>query len=128
MSKKFEEIYNKLQAAEDKETEREKVMKALEELHPYAPFMYHKFEEMKDLDNAYLNFDSCIQEDNAAKRVEAMAACGITQFTFSAAARGANSTALAFKQNGCKVVDIVEVNIAHKGKGYYKRAAYVFQI
>lgn len=84
------------------------------------------YEKSRDNENEILNFDDVIWDEE----VEALTACmkenGIKDFTYSCRATNAVETLWLFKQAGCTIGEMVEVNLRKDfyGKDYEKGNAF----
>jgi hypothetical protein len=88
--------------------------------------IWRAYEHSRENENKILNFDDIIWD----RDVEAITAClkenGITEFTYSCRATDAVETLWLFKQAGCTIGEMVEVNLRKDffGKGYEKGHAF----
>jgi hypothetical protein len=88
--------------------------------------IWRAYEHSKETENEVLNFDDIIWD----RDVEALTACmrenGIEAFTYSCRATDAVETLWLFKQAGCTIGEMVEVNLRKDfwGKGYEKGHAF----
>ena len=135
----FEETYNRVQeakkaykeaaTAEGRDAAREAAKAAedkIDEMGDIAWKIWRAYEKSRDNENEILDFDDIIWD----RDVEALAACmrenGIKAFTYSCRATDAIETLWLFKEAGCKVGEMVEVNLRKDfyGKGYEKGHAF----
>jgi hypothetical protein len=145
----FEETYNKVQelnriyhseegkdekVQEGLRAEYQKAMnriaaKAGENKQTYKQ-IWRAYEKSRDNENEILNFDDVIWD----RDVEALAACmkenGIREFTYSCRATDAIETLWLFKEAGCEIGEMIEVNLrkGFMGKGYEKAHAFKMSI
>ena len=119
----FEETYTKIaelkkayDAAKDEES-REKVrdayhnlLKPLEELGDTAGRLWREYEISRDNGNELLDISEVVWEKDAESLISCMRDIGIEQFTFSSTWSSAVETAWLFKQNGCELEGLVEIN------------------
>ncbi len=119
----FEETYTQIaelkkayDAAKD-EDGREKIraayrdlMKPLEELGSAAGRLWREYEISRDNGNSLLDISDVVWEKDAESLISCMRRIGIEQFTFSSGWSSAVETAWLFKQNGCELEGLVEIN------------------
>jgi hypothetical protein len=92
--------------------------------------IWRAYEHSKENENEILNFDDIIWD----RDVEALTACmkenGIREFTYSCRATDAIETLWLFKQAGCEIGEMIEVNLrkGFMGKGYEKAHAFKMSI
>lgn len=130
----FEETYNRIQKAEEayKEATTDDGKEAAEkaygeaadriiEMGDIACKIWRAYEKSRDNENKILNFDDIIWD----RDVEALTACmkknGIKAFTYSCRATDAIETLWLFKEAGCTIGEMVEVNLR---KDYKKGHAF----
>ena len=88
--------------------------------------IWRAYRNSRDNENKILNFDDIIWD----RDVEALTACmkknGIKAFTYSCPATDAIETLWLFKEAGCTIGEMVEVNVRKDffGKGYEKGHAF----
>lgn len=135
----FEETYNRVQeakkaykeaaTAEGRDAAREAAKAAedkIDEMGDIAWKIWRAYEKSRDNENEILDFDDIIWD----RDVEALAACmrenGIKAFTYSCRATDAIETLWLFKEAGCTIGEMVEVNLRKDffGKGYEKGHAF----
>ena len=135
----FEETYNCVQeakkaykeaaTAEGRDAAREAAKAAedkIDEMGDIAWKIWMAYEKSRDNENEILDFDDIIWD----RDVEALASCmrenGIKAFTYSCRATDAIETLWLFKQAGCSIGEMVEVNLRKDffGKGYEKGHAF----
>ena len=139
MTNIFEETYNTIAeakkaykaatTAEERDTARD-TAKATEdriiEMGDIACKIWRAYEKSRDNENEILDFDDIIWD----RDVEALTACmkenGIKAFTYSCRATDAIETLWLFKEAGCAIGEMVEVNLRKDfyGKGYEKGHAF----
>ena len=139
MTNIFEETYNTIAeakkaykaatTAEERDTARD-TAKASEdriiEMGDIACKIWRAYEKSRDNENEILDFDDIIWD----RDVEALIACmkenGIKAFTYSCRATDAIETLWLFKEAGCTIGEMVEVNLRKDffGKGYEKGHAF----
>ena len=111
---------NKAEAAYDKAKDR------MAEKGDIAWNIWRAYEHSRENENELLNFDDIIWD----RDVEALTACmrenGIKAFTYSCRATDAVETLWLFKEAGCTIGEMVEVNLRKDlwGKGYEKGHAF----
>jgi hypothetical protein len=92
--------------------------------------IWRAYEHSRENENSILNFDDIIWD----RDVEAITAClkenGITEFTYSCRATDAVETLWLFKEAGCTIGEMVEVNLRKDiwGKTYEKGHAFKMSI
>ena len=140
MNNIFEEVYNSIQdakkaykeasTAEDRDAAREAGNEAEDRIHELGNIawkIWRAYEKSRDNENEILDFDDIIWD----KDVEALTACmkenGIKAFTYSCRATDAIETLWLFKEAGCTIGEMVEVNLRKDffGKGYEKGHAFI---
>ena len=139
MTNIFEETYNTIAeakkaykeatTAEGRDAAREAAKAAEDriiEMGDIACKIWRAYEKSRDNENEILDFDDIIWD----RDVEALTACmkenGIKGFTYSCRATDAVETLWLFKQAGCTIGEMVEVNLRKDffGKGYEKGHAF----
>ena len=139
MTNIFEETYKTIKEAQKAynvattEDERDFARKVAEEaenqineMGRIAIKIMRAYEKSRDNENEILNFDDVIWDEE----VEALTACmkenGINAFTYSCRATDAVETLWLFKQAGCTIGEMVEVNLRKDfyGKDYEKGHAF----
>lgn len=139
MNNIFEEVYNSIQdakkaykeasTAEERDTARDTAKAAedrIDELGDIAWKIWRAYEKSRDNENEILDFDDIIWD----RDVEALVACmkenDIKAFTYSCMATDAIETLWLFKEAGCTIGEMVEVNLRKEffGNGYEKGHAF----
>ena len=139
MTNIFEETYNTIAeskkaykaatSAEARDAARDTAKAAedrIDELGDIAWKIWRAYEKSRDNENEILDFDDIIWD----RDVEALTACmkenGIKAFTYSCRATNAIETLWLFKETGCTIGEMVEVNLRKDfyGKGYEKGHAF----
>jgi hypothetical protein len=139
MTNIFEETYNTIAeakkaykaatTAEERDTARDTAKAAEDriiEMGDIACKIWRAYEKSRDNENEILDFDDIIWD----RDVEALTACmkenGIKAFTYSCRATDAIETLWLFKETGCTIGEMVEVNLRKDfyGKGYEKGHAF----
>lgn len=139
MNNIFEEVYNSIQdakkaykeatTAEERDAAREAGNEAedmIDELGDIAWKIWRAYEKSRDNENEILDFDDIIWD----RDVEALVACmkenGIKAFTYSCMATDAIETLWLFKEAGCTIGEMVEVNLRKDffGNDYEKGHAF----
>ena len=139
MTNIFEETYNTIAeakkaykeatTAEERDAAREAAKAAEDriiEMGDIACKVWRAYRNSRDNENEILNFDDIIWD----RDVEALTACmkenGIKAFTYSCRATDAVETLWLFKEAGCTIGEMVEVNLRKDffGKGYEKGHAF----
>lgn len=139
MTNIFEETYNRIQkakkaykeatTAEERDTAREAAKEAEDKIDAMGDIawkIWRAYEKSRDNENEILDFDDIIWD----RDVEALTACmkenGIKAFTYSCRATDAVETLWLFKESGCTIGEMVEVNLRKDffGKGYEKGHAF----
>ena len=143
MTNIFEETYNTIAeakkaykeatTAEERDAAREAGKEAedrIDEMGDIAWKIWRAYEKSRDNENEILDFDDIIWD----RDVEALTACmrenGIKAFTYSCHATDAIETLWLFKQAGCTIGEMVEVNLRKDlwGKTYEKGHAFKMNI
>ena len=143
MTNIFEETYNRIQkakkaykeatTAEERDTAREAAKEAEDKIDAMGDIawkIWRAYEKSRDNENEILDFDDIIWD----RDVEALTACmrenGIKAFTYSCQATDAIETLWLFKQAGCTIGEMVEVNLRKDlwGKTYEKGHAFKMNI
>ena len=92
--------------------------------------IWRAYEHSRENENSILNFDDIIWD----RDVEAITAClkenGIREFTYSCRATDAVETLWLFKEAGCTIGEMIEVNLRKDlwGKGFEKAHAFKLSI
>ncbi|MDD5956407.1 MAG: hypothetical protein PUC40_05435 [Lachnospiraceae bacterium] len=142
MTNIFEETYNTIAeakkaykaatSAEERDAAREAAKAAEDKIgemvirRDIAWKLWRAYEKSRDKENEILDFDDIIW----GRDVEALVACmrenGIKAFTYSCRATDAIETLWLFKEAGCTIGEMVEVNLRKDlwGKGYEKGHAF----
>jgi hypothetical protein len=139
MTNIFEETYNTIAeakkaykeatTAEERDAAREAGKEAedrIDAMGDIAWKIWRAYEKSRDNENEILDFDDIIWD----RDVEALTACmkenGIKAFTYSCRATDAIETLWLFKEAGCTIGEMVEVNLRKDlwGKGYEKGHAF----
>jgi hypothetical protein len=92
-------------------------------------FVYRLYQEMKEVGNEHIDLHDTIRDE--AKMIETLRSLGVESFTFSSGWSSAVETAWIFKENGCQLEDLIQINGDLKGlgeEGYEKAPAYLFRI
>ena len=140
MNNIFEEVYNTIAeakkayksatTAEERDAAREARNEAedrIDEMGGIARKIWRAYEKSMDNENEILDFDDIIWD----RDVEALVACmkenGIKAFTYSCRATDAIETLWLFKEAGCTIGEMVEVNLRKDffGNGYEKGHAFI---
>ena len=143
MTNIFEETYNRIQDAkkaykaattvEERDAAREEAKAAEDqiiELGDIACKVWRAYEKSRDNENEILDFDDIIWD----RDVEALTTCmrenSIKAFTYSCRATDAVETLWLFKQAGCTIGEMVEVNLRKDffGNGYEKGHAFLVSL
>ena len=121
--------YKEATTAEERDAAREAGKTAenrIDEKGDIAWKIWRAYEKSRDNENEILDFDDIIWD----RDVEALTACmkenGIKAFTYSCRATDAVETLWLFKEAGCTIGEMVEVNLRKDfyGKGYEKGHAF----
>ena len=86
------------------------MLKPLEELGNTAGRLWREYEISRDNGNELLDINEVVWEKDAESLISCMREIGIGQFTFSSTWSSAVETAWLFKQNGCELEGLVEIN------------------
>ena len=111
---------NKAEAAYDKAKDR------MAEKGDIAWNIWRAYEHSRENENEILNFDDIIWDRDVEELTACMKENGIKAFTYSCRATDAVETLWLFKQAGCTIGEMVEVNLRKDlwGKGYEKGHAF----
>lgn len=93
--------------------------------------VYRAYKDSLDKGNTYPDFHDVIWDKDAPALIECMRENGTFRFTFSSGWSSAIDTAWIFVQNGCSLMDLIQINGGLKGygqEGYEKVPAYLFTI
>ena len=121
--------YKAATTAEERDAARDTAKAAEDriiEMGDIACKIWRAYEKSRDNENEILDFDDIIWD----RDVEALTACmkenGIKAFTYSCRATDAIETLWLFKEAGCTIGEMVEVNLRKDffGKGYEKGHAF----
>lgn len=143
MTNIFEETYNTIQeakeaykaatTAEQQDAEEEKAKAAenrIGELGDAGWKIWRAYERSKDNGNEILDFNDIIWDREVEPLTRCMKENGIRNFTYSCSATDAVETLWLFKEAGCTIGDMVEVNLRPNmwGKGYETAHAFRMSI
>ena len=135
MTNIFEETYNRIQearksykeatTAEGRDAAREAAKAAEDriiEMGDIACKVWRAYRNSRDNENEILDFDDIIWDRDVEAITECLKENGIKAFTYSCRATDAVETLWLFKQAGCTIGEMVEVNLRKDffGKGYEK--------
>ena len=93
--------------------------------------IYRDYKDARDRGNTYIDFHDVIWDKDAPGLIACMRENGIGHFTFSSGWSSAVETAWIFKENGCRLEDLIQINGREKGfgeEGFEKVPAYLFRI
>ena len=93
--------------------------------------IYRDYKDSRDKGNDYIDFHDVIWDKDAPGLIACMRENGIEHFTFSYGWSSAVETAWIFKENGCQLEDLVQINGDRRSfgeEGYEKAPAYLFRI
>ena len=93
--------------------------------------IYRDYKDSREKGNTYIDFHDVIWEKDAPALIACMRENGIEHFTFSSGWSSAVETAWIFKQNGCQLEDLVQINgdrEIFRENEYKKAPAYLFRI
>ena len=139
MTNIFEETYNRIQearksykeatTAEGRDAAREAAKAAEDriiEMGDIACKVWRAYRNSRDNENEILDFDDIIWDRDVEAITECLKENGIKAFTYSCRATDAVETLWLFKQAGCTIGEMVEVNLRKGffGKGYEKGHAF----
>ena len=85
-------------------------MDELKELGREVCRLFNEYVVSRDSGNDYLDISEVVWDNEAAKLIEAMRQNGIERFTFSSGWSHAIDTAWFFKEAGCTLEGLVEIN------------------
>ena len=139
MTNIFEETYSRIQDAkkaykeattvEGRDAAREAAKAAEDriiEMGDIACKVWRAYRNSRDNENEILNFDDIIWDRDVEAITECLKENGIKAFTYSCRATDAVETLWLFKEAGCTIGEMVEVNLRKDffGKGYEKGHAF----
>ena len=139
MNNIFEETYNRIQSAkkaykaaiiaEERDAARDTAKAAedrIDELGDIAWKIWRAYEKSRDNENEILDFDDIIWDRDVEALVVCMKENGIEVFTYSCMATNVIETLWLFKEAGCTIGEMVEVNLRKDffGSGYEKGHAF----
>ena len=140
----FENFYNRIRDAktaynaaktEDELNAARAAYKAvwdeLKELGNAACRLFNEYEVSRDSGNDYLDISEVVWDNEAAKLIEAMRQNGIERFTFSSGWSHAVESAWLFKEAGCTLEGLVEINSRYTGWNsdeHEKAHGYLFRV
>ena len=139
MNNIFEEVYNSIQdakkaykeaaTAEERDAAREAGNEAedrIDEMGDIAWKIWRAYEKSRDNENEILDFDDIIWDRDVEALVVCMKENGIEAFTYSCMATDAIETLWLFKEAGCTIGEMVEVNLRKDffGNDYEKGHAF----
>ena len=93
--------------------------------------IYRDYKDSMDKGNTYIDFHDVIWDKDAPELIACMRENGIEHFTFSSGWSSAVETAWIFKENGCQLEDLIQINGDRRSfgeEGYEKAPAYLFRI
>lgn len=124
-----QKAYEAATTTEEQEAARETAQKTQDQIIKMGDIackIWRAYRKSKDNENEILDFDDIIWD----QEIEAITACikenGIKAFTYSCRSSDAIETLWLFKEAGCKIGEMVEVNLRKDlwGKGYEKGHAF----
>lgn len=93
--------------------------------------VYRWYADAKGRKNEYIDFNEVIWAHHVPGLIACLRDCGIEKFTFSSTWSGAAETAWLFKQNGCKLEGLIEINGQNTdfhGNEFEKAHGYLFSL
>jgi len=93
--------------------------------------IYRDYKNSRDKGNEYIDFRDVIWDKDVESLVTCMRENGIDRFTFSSGWSSAVETAWLFKENGCELEGLIQINGDQnffKEEEYEKVPAYLFAI
>ena len=93
--------------------------------------IYRDYKDAREKGNTYIDFHDVIWDKDAPDLIACMRENGIEHFTFSSGWSSAVETAWIFKENGCQLEDLIQINGDRRSfgeEGYEKAPAYLFRI
>lgn len=139
----FEETYREVKEAkkafetaateEEKDAIRESVADAEDKILAMGKTyrkIYREYEKSMDNENEDLDFSDVIWDDEVEPLVKTMKENNIAHFTYSCRATDAIETIWLFKQAGCKIEGMTEINARKSflGGGYEKAHTFLMSI
>lgn len=139
----FEETYGQREALKKAydgaadESEKEKIreafngiLKSLESLGEAAGRLWREYETARDNGNKLLDISGVVWEKDVEILVSCLRKIGIERFTFSSAWSGAVETAWLFKEAGCELEGLTEINGSRAAfsEDHEKKHGYLFKV
>lgn len=127
--KEAQKAYNVAKTEDERDFARkvaEEAENQINEMGRIACKIMMAYEKSRDNENEILNFDDVIWDEEVEALTECMKENGIKDFTYSFRATDAVETLWLFKQAGCTIGEMVEVNLRKDfyGKDYEKVHAF----
>ena len=137
---KFEKLYARMQELKKlyNEGEKEKAQQSYSKLKETIKneengfrIIWTMYEKARDNQNMYIDFNDVIWDNEVPSIIQTLRDNGIEKFTFSSTWSSAVKTAWLFKENGCTLEGLTEVNEGYEdfitGK-MKKTPAYLFKL
>ncbi len=137
---KFEKLYARMQELKKlyNEGEKEKAQQSYSKLKETIKneengfrIIWTMYEKARDNQNLYIDFNEVIWDNEVESIIKTLRDNGIEKFTFSSTWSSAVKTAWLFKENGCTLEGLTEVNEGYEdfitGK-MKKTPAYLFKL
>ncbi len=108
-----------------------KLREAIEEKGESYCRLYRAYKDAMERGNEAIDFNEAIWDKEVEGLVASLREYGIETFTFSSTWSSAVKTAWLFKENGCSLEGLVEINgtsLDESGNGYEKEPAYLFRV
>ena len=135
---RFEELYCKVQELRKLYNEGEKAQQSCNELKETIKNEENGFKEIwtmyqkaKENKNQYLDLNEVIWDNEVKPIIKILRDNGIEKFTFSSTWTSAVKTAWLFKQNGCTLEGLIEINEGFEDfetREMKKTPAYLFKL
>ena len=141
MTNIFEETYERIQeakkaykaatTAEDRDAARDAAKAAedrIDAMGDIAWKIWRAYEKSRDNENEILDFDDIIWDRDVEALTDCMKENGIKAFTYSCRATDAVETLWLFKEAGCSIGEMVEVNLRKDLWGKKYETAHAFRM
>lgn len=137
---KFEKLYARMQELKKlyNEGEKEKAQQSYSKLKETIKneekgfrIIWTMYEKARDNQNMYIDFNDVIWDNEVPSIIQTLRDNGIEKFTFSSTWSSAVKTAWLFKENGCTLEGLTEVNEGYEDfiTGEMKKTpAYLFKL
>ena len=122
---------NDAEAMDQVRAERNALMESIEAKGAAFARIFDLYESAMDRGNDCIDICECYDYRDEAALIACFRDYGIDTFTFSSGWSSAVETAWIFKENGCQLEDLIQINGDRRSfgeEGYEKAPAYLFRI